>query len=135
MVLQAFTTGLRFSMMMPHEQLKAWQACLDLYVGVHRETAGWPRREWYGLAAQLRDAALSAGSNIAEGIGRKGDKEFARYLNISLGSLAEVAHQLRAAAAVGMLSSEDFEKLSSAQQTAGRLTWRLYAAVRKRLAQ
>lgn len=119
--------------MMPHEKLEAWRACLDLYVEVHRVTAGWPKREWYGLASQLRNAALSAGSNIAEGVARKGQKELARFLNIALGSLAEVSHQLRAANAVGVLAEAEYEQLALSHQEAGRLTWLLYRSILKLL--
>jgi four helix bundle protein len=118
--------------MMPYESLKAWQASMSLWVEIFRATEHWPKREWYGLAAQIRKAALSAGSNIAEGTGKRGPREMARYLDIALGSLSEVSHQLRAARAVGMLDEAEFERLSALQQSAGKLTWLLLASLRKR---
>jgi four helix bundle protein len=119
--------------MMPYEKLKAWQACISLYVELHQETALWPKREWYGLSTQIRRAALSAASNIAEGMARKGERELARYLNIALGSLSETACQLYAARAVGLISEETYRRMSATHQNAGRLTWLYYAAIRRRL--
>ena len=119
--------------MMPHEKLKAWQACMSLYVELYQETTLWPKREWYGLSTQIRRAALSAASNIAEGMARKGERELARYLNIALGSLSETACQLYAARAVGLISEETYRRMSATHQNAGRLTWLYYAAIRRRL--
>ena len=106
---------------------------MDLYVEVYRATEHWPKREWYGLAAQVRGATLSAGSNLAEGVAKRGQRELARYVNIALGSLSEVSHQLRAAHAIGILTREEFDRLSAAHQKAGRLTWLLYAGIKRRL--
>lgn len=118
--------------MMPYERNKAWQACMTLWVEVYRVTEHWPKREWYGLAAQIRKAALSAGSNIAEGTAKRGTREMARYVDIALGSLSEVSHQLRAARAVGILAEEEFSRLCATHQSAGKLTWLLQASLRKR---
>ena len=119
--------------MMPYERLNAWQACMTLWVEIYRTTEAWPRREWYGLAAQIRKAALSAGSNIAEGASKRGVREMARFTDIAVGSLAEVSHQLLAARAVGILPEVDYRRLAEIQQGAGRLTSGLLRGLRRRI--
>ena len=92
-----------------------------------------PKREWYGLAAQIRDAANSADSNLAEGVAKYGLREMRRHTNIALGSLAELAHQLMAANRVGMLTEEDFLRLVELQQSAAKLTWLLLRGINRKL--
>ncbi len=116
---------------MPYERLLAWRACHELWIGIHRATASWPVEERFGLVAQLRRAALSASSNVAEGAARKGSKDFARFLNIALGSLSEVSCQLRGARDLGFVDGPEFARLDALQQTAGKLTMGLYQAMRK----
>jgi four helix bundle protein len=106
---------------------------MDLWVAIYRSTERWPKREWYGLAAQIRDAANSAGSNLAEGIAKRGLREMGRRANIALGSLTEVAHQLCAANKVGMLSDQEYSNLIKVQQRAARLTWLLIRGIYRRL--
>jgi len=118
--------------MAPHERLHAWRACLRLWVEIYRVTERWPRREWYGLAAQIRRAALSSGSNIAEGMAKRGTREMAPFVDIAFGSVTEVSYQLLAAKAVGILSEAEYLRLSAIQASAGKLTWRLLESLRKR---
>jgi len=82
--------------MMPYERFHAWQACHELAVAVYRTTATFPRHELYGLTSQARRAAFSAAANIAEGSAKRGAREFRRYLDISIGSLSELAYALQA---------------------------------------
>lgn len=118
--------------MMPYEKLSAWAACHDLYLTIYRVSESWPSHERYGLTAQVRRAALSVGSNIAEGVSKRSPAEFARFLDMSLGSLSEVSYQLRAARDLGILREGEYSLLVEKQQEAGRLTWGLYAATRRR---
>jgi len=120
--------------MMPYEKLSAWTACHELYLAIHQVSESWPPHERYGLTAQLRRAALSAGSNIAEGVIKRSPADFARFLDMSLGSLSEVSYQLRAARDIGLVREEEYTVLVEKQQEAGRLTWGLYAATRRRAA-
>jgi len=80
-----------------HKDLKVWQESMTLVVAVYKATEDFPKHEIYGLTSQIRRAAVSIPSNIAEGAGRKGKKEFARFLYIALGSLSEVETQLEIA--------------------------------------
>jgi four helix bundle protein len=114
----------------PFRRFGAWQACFDMVVAVYRETATWPKSEQYGLTAQLRRAATSAGANIAEGAAKRGRAEFGRYLDIAIGSLAEVEHLLLLARELGIAPLGQWQRMETARVTAARLTHRLYQAVR-----
>ena len=115
-----------------YEKLVAWKECHALALAVYHATEGFPKREIYGLTSQARRAAYSAAANIAEGSAKRGPAEFRRYLDIALGSLAEVSYVARLAKDLGMLSDESWAALSKQQNRAGFLTWRLYAAISKR---
>jgi len=80
-----------------YRDLEVWRLGLDLVETIYRCTAEFPKSEIYGLAAQMRRAAVSVPSNIAEGQARSSLKEFVRFLSIALGSLAELATQLELA--------------------------------------
>jgi four helix bundle protein len=98
---------------------------------VYRETKTWPQDERFGLIAQVRRAAFSIPANIAEGASRRGRKDFARYLNIALGSHGELELALCFARDLGYLSDQVYQEMTALQDSAGRLLWRLYAAMRK----
>ena len=70
--------------------MEVWQRADALALEVYRATQDFPREELYGITAQLRRAALSVPTNIVEGYARRGDKELARFIDIALGSLAEL---------------------------------------------
>ncbi len=80
--------------MKTHRDLTVWQKSMQLVTDIYEMTANFPETEKYGLISQLRRAAVSIPSNIAEGAARNSTKEFKRFLYISLGSLAEVETQL-----------------------------------------
>jgi len=99
-----------------HNDLLAWQKAMDLVEQVYRLTKYFPKEEIYALTAQLRRSAVSVPSNIAEGHGRSGRREFAHHLSIALGSLAECETQMQIAQRLGYLSEafmNDFLVLSS----------------------
>ena len=74
--------------------LKVWQKAHSLVLEIYQGTRGFPAEERYGLTSQLRRAATSIATNIAEGCGRLGDKELARFLGIAAGSASEVEYLL-----------------------------------------
>jgi four helix bundle protein len=115
--------------MMPYERFLAWKVAHELALAIYRETDRWPRAERFGLTIQLRRAALSAAANIAEGASKRGRREFRRYLDITLGSLAEVSYLLRFSEDYGLLGQEAWASLEAIRSEAGRLTWSLYSAV------
>jgi four helix bundle protein len=112
--------------MLPYERFEAWRACHELAVATYLATRSWPREETYGLCSQARRAAFSAASNIAEGSAKRGSREFRRYLDISLGSLSELAYVFRLASDVGILPEQRWADLDRLRDTAGKLTWGLY---------
>ena len=79
--------------MKSHEDLDCWKEAMSLAKMVYKMTASWPAEERFGLIDQIRRAAVSVPSNIAEGSARSSDKDFAHFLDMSLGSLAEVDTQ------------------------------------------
>jgi len=88
-----------------HHDLKAWQEGMHLVEVVYRETSKFPDYERFGLISQMQRAAVSVPSNIAEGAGRGGDKEFLRYLGIARGSLCELETQFMIARRLGYISN------------------------------
>ncbi len=117
--------------MPPYERFEAWQRCHELVLEIYSVTKTFPKEEKYGLTSQSRRAAFSAAANIAEGTARRGTAEFRRFLDISLGSLSELAYALRVAQDLGFISHKDWEKLDTLRDQAGKLTWGLYRAVSK----
>ena len=84
-----------------------WRASRELTLDVYRLTESLPGAERYGLVSQLRRAAVSIGSNIAEGTSRRSPADFARFLEIAAGSASEVEHLLTTAVDLEMLASEE----------------------------
>lgn len=115
--------------MIRYERLRAWQAAHEAALEIYRVTDGWPKEERFGLTIQLRRAALSVPVNIAEGTGRRGPREFRRFLDIALGSLSEVAYLLRFSRDCGLLNHESWLAAEALRGQAGRLIWRLHSAV------
>ena len=113
---------------MIHSDLIAWQKAMDLVEIIYRETEKFPRKELFGLTAQIRRAAISIVSNIAEGAARNSRKEFAQFVGISCGSLAELETQLALCQRLGYLE----ESARSIKQTAfvGKLVRNLRKALR-----
>ena len=95
-------------------------------------TRKFPKEELYGLTSQLRRSALSIPTNIVEGYSRKGDKELAHFVNISLGSMAETKYLLYFALRLGYLSDEEYDKINKGYEELGGKLWRFYETVRNR---
>lgn len=92
--------------MQDFRSLKVWKAGHRLTCDIYRQTAVLPASETYGLTSQIRRAAVSVGSNIAEGCGRGGRNEFARFLRIAMGSASELEYQILLARDLGFLTDE-----------------------------
>ena len=89
--------------MKTHKDLKIWIDSIDLVTELYKVTALFPKGEIYGLTSQIRRAAVSVPSNIAEGAGRNSDKENKHFLYIALGSLSELETQLIIACNIGYI--------------------------------
>jgi four helix bundle protein len=96
--------------------LQVWEKAHQLTLDLYRETRTFPVEEKYGLSSQLRRAAVSIESNIAEGCGRRGNGEFHKFLQNATGSANEVECQLLIAHDLGMIANPAFEQMT------GRLT-------------
>jgi four helix bundle protein len=103
-----------------YRDLVAWQRAMDLACAVYQLTAGFPKDELYGLARQVRGAAVSVPSNLAEGQAR-GPREFKRFLKIGLGSLQELETQLLLAERLGFISSQQVKPAMDLAGEVGRL--------------
>ena len=115
--------------MISYERFDAWRAAHHLTLELYHATDAWPRSEQFGLTIQVRRAALSVPTNIAEGAAKRGSREFRRFLDIALGSLAELSYLLRFCRDYGLLTQEAWLALEAHRDHAGRLTWGLYHAV------
>ena len=88
------------------KQLKIWNLAMDIVVDVYKITADLPKEEKFGLTSQIRRAAISIPSNIAEGAGRGSDKEFSHFLKVALGSVFELETQLLVAQKLKFIKNE-----------------------------
>ena len=91
--------------------LRVWQFGKEIVVDVYKVTRGFPKEEVYGLVSQMRRSAVSIPSNIAEGYNRNYKQEFERYLNISLGSCAELETQIEISFDLGYLENANKDLL------------------------
>ena len=104
-----------------YRDLLAWQLSRTLAQGVYRATESFPLRERFGLAVQMRRAAISVMSNIAEGASRGSDRELRRFLLIARGSLAELQSQLMLALDLHLMAAEYTEPLTQASSETARV--------------
>lgn len=103
---------------------------MTLAEGVYKITIDFPKHELYGLTSQLRRAAVSIPSNIAEGQARNSTGEFIQFLGIARGSLAELETQLELAARLGFLSDDEKAKALNLHAEVGRMLSGLISKLR-----
>ena len=108
-----------------HQRLLAWQEARRLVVEIYDLTRGFPNDERFGLTSQLRRAAVSIPSNIAEGAGHSTDGTFVRYLRIAAGSASEVETQLQIAVDVSFTTQADVATAMDRVQGVRRMLWGL----------
>jgi four helix bundle protein len=104
-----------------YRDLIAWRKATDLALDIYRSTKKFPKEEVYGLTSQMRRAAVSVASNIAEGKGRYSRKEFAQFLYRARGSLLEVETQLFIAKELGYLDQFAFRRMEDKTTELGRI--------------
>lgn len=109
-----------------YKKLIAWQKADELAYQIYLATRTFPKEEIYGITSQLRRASLSIPTNIVEGCARQGKKELKQFVNIALGSQAEVEYLLSFCLKLGYLQIESYEKLEKHWQEVGRLLWGFY---------
>jgi four helix bundle protein len=92
-------------------ELKVWRKAHELTLAVYQITASFPREELYGLTAQLRRASSSIAANLAEGCGRNGDAELARFCSMAMGSASELEYHLLLARDLKFIRPQDYDAL------------------------
>jgi four helix bundle protein len=97
----------------PHKKLDVWQTAMSVAKQVYKLTSDFPSDEKFGLVSQMRRAAVSIPSNIAEGAARQGKREFRNFLSMAQGSVSELDTQLELASALGYVSKETIDEISS----------------------
>jgi four helix bundle protein len=97
--------------MATHKELKVWQKSMNFVTLIYRQTKSFPKEEMFGLVSQMRRAAVSVPSNIAEGYGRFSDKELFHFLHIALGSLTELETQLIISKNLEFISETESQQL------------------------
>jgi four helix bundle protein len=95
------------------KQLEVWQAAMELAETCYRATAAFPTREWYGLASQIRRAAVSIPSNVAEGHSRRSRAAYLYHVSVALGSHAELEAQVALGRRLSLFSARDADALDA----------------------
>ena len=97
----------------PHKKLKVWQKAMGLVTSIYKMTAQFPKEEEFGLKAQLRRAAVSVPSNIAEGLARQTKPDKLRFLNMSQASLSEIDTQIEITRQLEYLDDDRYARIMS----------------------
>ncbi|AOY80250.1 MULTISPECIES: four helix bundle protein [Moorena] len=95
------------------KKLKVWEKAHHLTLSVYKATQVFPKEELYGLTSQIRRSSASIPANIAEGCGRNGKAELARFLHIAMGSASELEYHLLLAYNLNLLKAKDYEFLAA----------------------
>jgi four helix bundle protein len=114
-------------------ELHVWQRGMDIVEAVYRISATFPKSESYGLTGQVRRAAVSVPSNIAEGHSRASTKEYLNYVSMAQASLAEVETQLEIASRLGYLAAAELSALLEQAAVLGKQLYALRNALAKRI--
>ena len=104
-----------------HKDLEVWKKSIDFVTELYKITAIFPKEELYGLTSQMRRAAVSIPSNIAEGAARKSNKEFIQFLYIALGSTVEIETQLIISKNLMLIDEVSFIELDKERNEIGRM--------------
>lgn len=118
--------------MKPHRNLKAWSDSISLMKEIYLITKSFPKEELFGITSQMRRAALSIPLNISEGAARTSKKEFVRFLDIAIGSIAELDTLFIVSFDLELLSDEEFHLLNEKLDLIGKL---IYGLKRKLLSE
>jgi len=109
--------------------LETWKEAHKLVILIYKMTKGFPKEEMFGLTSQIRRAAVSVTSNIAEGYGRRHLKEKINFYYISIGSLSEIENQLLIARDIGYVSEELSKELQDQTITTRKMCYGLIKSI------
>jgi len=116
-----------------YQELKVWQAAMDLAELCYQATKGFPKEEVFGLTSQIRRASSSVPANVAEGQGRRSAKEFQRYLNIARGSINELETHVLLSHRVGLVDGSTLERILRAADEISRMLAGLRESLKRKL--
>jgi len=117
-------------LMRDHTKLQAFQMADGLALGIYTATTGFPKHELFGLAQQLRRAAVSCVSNIVEGCARNSQADYLRFLDMAYGSACEIEYQLSLAERLAYLTPEQADSLSDTCRRTAKLLNALIRSLR-----
>ena len=115
----------------PHKRLEVWNKAIDFTVEIYKHTEIFPKSEIYGLIGQMRRAAVSIPSNIAEGAARQTKKEFINYLHMAQGSLSELDTQLVIASRLEYLSLDIYKGIEDRIETISKMLTGLIKSLKR----
>ncbi len=113
------------------KNIKAWKYADDLAVLVYFKTRSFPKEELYGITSQLRRAAVSVPTNIAEGASREHKKEYLHFLYVARGSIAEVEYLLHLSRRIGYLKDDEYRQVEDRRKEAAKTLQGLINSVKK----
>ena len=116
-----------------HKDLRVWQQSIEMVTSIYLITKAFPKDELFGLVSQMRRAAVSVPSNIAEGYARGTDREKLHFLRISSGSMSEIETQLMLSLNLGYISQESFDELSENVTSVWKQLNALISSLKKKL--
>ena len=116
-----------------YRDLEIWQVGIDLAVAIHKISKNFPKDEVYGMTSQIRRAAYSIPSNIAEGFGREHTHEYLHFLSVAKGSLNETETQIVIATKVEYIRREDAKILWEMTQRIGMMLTKLQQSLRTKI--
>ena len=116
-----------------HKDLRVWQQSIEMVTSIYLMTKAFPKDELFGLVSQMRRAAVSVPSNIAEGYARGSEREKLHFLHISSGSMSEIETQLLLSLNLGYVTQETFDELSEKITSLWKQLNALISSLKKRL--
>ncbi|MFV0176253.1 four helix bundle protein [Empedobacter falsenii] len=119
--------------MKTHKDLDVWKLSIEFVTDIYNLTKDFPKEEQFGLTNQIRRASVSIPSNIAEGAGRRSDKEFLQFLYISMGSIQEIDTQLLISLNLNYLTKSEYEILLTKLDQISKMISGLIKFVKERL--
>ncbi|KKP38147.1 MAG: s23 ribosomal protein [Candidatus Peregrinibacteria bacterium GW2011_GWF2_33_10] len=117
---------------LPYKKLNIWTIGIEIVNEIYEITEKFPKEEIFGLTSQIRRSAVSIPSNIAEGSQRTSNKEFANFILIAKGSLAELQTQLLIAKNLQYLNNDKFEQINGKAGNLNKMLYRFYLSLNSR---
>ena len=115
-----------------HKDLEVWKKSVELARDVYETTKAFPKEEVFGLTSQMKRAAVSIASNIAEGAARKGQQEFVQFLYIAIGSASELDTQIEISKAIGIGNATTLDQLQKSTDTIKAMLYGLAKSIKAR---